>query len=375
MSTDVLDRLAAANPVRAPGRAGSAPTFAPEAPRKRKLVIVAVAVLGGVVAAGSALAIGLGAIDFSSAEHAPPRVVKDFDSLRSGAPPGMDPGVIAVETRQIRIGGRTLWIAPTRSGGLCYGWAHGTGGCDKVGTVPLSVSWLQRPFAAPGRGHAIPLDFYAVTGFAHSRWVDAVEVRLDDGTAVRPELAWISKPIEAGFFFYVAPSKRSVVEVVGLRDGEAVTGEESSFRPGPHPYAQLDERRQLAQIHTHEGPVVLWSAPTLTNGRCVWLEFHGEERAVTPCLPTGYERQAAFSGGVHDFGDTTVLAGECGYAALAIVRPGGTSRTIECLDGVVFARLEPADLGGTVHAVDENGNPIGGSSVPVVRLRVAVATP
>jgi hypothetical protein len=140
-------------------------------------------------------------------------------------------------------------------------------------------------------------------------------------------------------------------------------------RGAPHPYARLDERRQLGEIGTDDGAVKLWAAPTQTDGRCVWLEFHGEERAVMPCLPKGYERQTALSTNLHDFGGTSVLFGECGYPAVEIERPDGSLRRIDCRDGVLFAKLDRADLDATLRAVDADGKPLAGSEVSLLKLR------
>jgi hypothetical protein len=364
MTDDLLGRLEAANPVprHVTAGVGAAPVFpAPPRSHSRRLVLLVLVIALAVLVGGPALALQLGVIDFGSAEHAPPRVVHDFSTLSSGAPPGMDPGVVAKDTRQIRIGDRLLWIAPTRPGGLCDGWDRGSGGCDKLGAVPLSVSWLGK--SSPS-GH----DFVAVEGFAHARWIDAVEVRLDDGTRVRPSMTWISKPIDAGFFRYTAPSGRDVVSVVGLHDGEAVTGEDSSMRPGPHPYARLDERRRIASLDTADGPVQLWSAPTKTDGRCVWLEFEGHERGVVPCLPAGYERQAGLAVGVYELGGVDVLAGECGYRAVELVHLDGSVRTVDCEDGVALAKLEGADMAGALRAVGADGKPLASSKIAVQQL-------
>lgn len=82
---------------------------------------------------------------FSSAEPAPPRVVKEFEDFSEGAPAGMDPRVNARETRRVGVGGgHVLWVAPTKPGGYCYVWEDSSGGCDSRGTVPLSVTWGAR---------------------------------------------------------------------------------------------------------------------------------------------------------------------------------------------------------------------------------------
>jgi hypothetical protein len=344
--------------------------FAEEAPSRSRPLWVSGAVAAALLAilvGTPALAVGLGVIDFGSAEPAPPRVVKQFESLSTGAPPGMDPGVVAGEARQVRVAGRVLWVAPTRAGGLCYGWDGTSGGCEKLGTAPLSVSWLGRPTRVPPS--LTRPSIYSVEGFARIRWVDTVEVRLDDGTAVRPELTWISEPIGAGFFHYTAPRDRAVVAVVGFRNGDEVIGEELDKRDEPHPYARLDERTKLAEIETPVGAVQLWTAPTKTDGRCVWLEHRGEERAVAPCLPRGYDHEPGLAIALHEFGGAPILAGRCGYASVELVRPDGSSRRVGCRYGVAFARLDSAELQGTLQAVNASGKPLRGSRIQVARLR------
>jgi hypothetical protein len=334
---------------------------------RRSWVLLAAGVVVALVGV-PALAVGFGVIDFQSSEPAPPRVVKDFASLSEAAPPGMDPAVLADQARQLTVSGHTLWIAPTRPGGLCYGWDGGSGGCDKLGTVPLGLSWLGGSMRVAPDASSVRR-FSAVEGFAHAHWIDAVDVRLEDGTTVRPRLTWISEPIDAGFFYYVAPKGHEVVGVVGFRDGEAVASEQIGAIPLPHPYARLADRRELDEISTDAGPVRLWAAPTETDGRCVWLEFQGDERAVTPCLPRGYEREVGLAFALHKFGDTPILFGQCGYTAVELTGLNGTSRRVSCRDGVVFAQLGANELRGTVQAVAKGGNPLPGSRIEIARLQ------
>jgi hypothetical protein len=51
----------------------------------------------------------------------------------------------------------------------------------------------------------------------------------------------------------------------------------------------------VAEIRKSEGASTLWSAPTLTGGRCTWVEFAGDEIPAFPCLPEGYEHQTALA--------------------------------------------------------------------------------
>jgi hypothetical protein len=253
-------------------------------------VVLAVAV----VVVAPALGLRLGWIDFFHAEHAPPAVVKDFGSLSQGAPPGMDPGAIAGETRKVMtmsFSGRqhSLFVAPTAAGGLCFEWTQDMGGCDRNGDVPLAVSWGAP--AVDSGPPSTPKDFGMVEGHVHAPWVDGVEIRLSDGSTAQPELTWVSPPIDAGFFVYQAPKGLTIRSVVATKDGEAVdadnfgSGVDPFTEAAPSPYADLSKRRVVESIETDAGRATVWSAPTKTDEVCTWLEVGNLRRNLIPCLP------------------------------------------------------------------------------------------
>jgi hypothetical protein len=338
--------------------------------RPRVPVLVALLILALVSVAAAAYALGYRFIDFSSAPPAAPRVVTEFSSLSLDAPPGMDPRVIAGETRLVgTIEGHKLWVAPTKAGGLCYLWSRGGGGCEALGTLPLDIGWSARGRGSPS-SKPLELRFQAVEGFARAGWVDAVEIRLDDGSTIRPQLIWISPPIDAGFYYYDAPEGRAVEAVLGLKKGEVVIAEQAPLPrplPQPHPYADLSKRQQLAEVETSEGLAALWSAPTKAGLRCTWLEFRGEEVAAlsSSCIPRGYENRAGLSYAVYALGEDRILAGMCGYRATAFIHRDGSIRTVDCTDGVVLAKLTRADAAGWIAAVDENGRLLERSRSPM----------
>jgi hypothetical protein len=339
--------------------------------RRRVLVLVGLLLLGFVLIVATAYALGYRLIDFSSAPPAAPRVVERFSSLSIGAPQGMDPRVNADETRLVgEIGGHKLWVAPTKAGGLCYEWSGRGGGCDAPGTVPLGVFGFQ---TGSWGGHGAPLSeppiaFQAVGGFARWRWVDAVEIKLDDGSTIRPQLIWISPPIDAGFFYFDAPRGRIVASVLGLKNGEAVVGGQMpriGARQEPHPYAELSKRQRLAAIETLEGTAALWSAPTKAGLLCTWLEFQGEEVEGLSCLPRGSEHEPGLGYAVYALGGERILAGTCGYSAAAFIHRDGSIRTVSCDDGIVFVKLTAADAAGRIAGVGEDGHVLDGSGGPV----------
>jgi hypothetical protein len=344
-------------------RSGESATWRP----RRVLLLVVLLVLTFVLMAAVAYALGHPLIDFSSAPHAPQPVVKDFSSLSLGAPPGMDPRVDASETRLVgKIEGHTLWVAPTKHSGLCYEWSEAGGGCDALGTAPLSVAWgvRTRPYPQPS--------IVSVEGFAHARWVDEVEIELDDHSEIHPQVIWISPPIDAGFYYYRAPQGRVIEAVAALKEGEVVARETEagSAPPEPHPFADLSKRDRVTEIQTDEGVAILWTAPTKTEGRCAWLEFRGEERAVTPCFPKGYEHQAGAGYNVYQLGGVSVLAGHCGYGAVQFIHRDRSVRTVPCSDGLVFEKLESADTAGEMGFLDANGQLLPHSRSPVPQPRL-----
>lgn len=327
----------------------------PHARQRRGLLLIGLGTLAFVLVVATAYALGHPLVDFSSAPPAPPRVVKEFDSLSEGAPPGMDPRVKAGETRLVgNLGGLKLWVAPTKSGGFCVEWAEATGGCDALGTVPLSVTWQS------GVGGS------AVYGHANARWSDDVEIELDDGSTVRPPVIWVSPPINAGFFYYRPPKGRTIRTVFALKGDNVVAGD-GKGAGGPHPFADLSKRDQVAEIETDDGPITLWTAPTKTEGRCAWVEFQGHELQAAPCLPKGYEHQAALAYRIASLGGHTILVGECGYSAVQFVHRDGSVRTVDCTDGLVLADLQPRDLTGKMRALGADGQPLPGSSHFVTR--------
>jgi hypothetical protein len=291
MRDALLDRLAQANPIPEAavaalhadlqGQTLALPRLTPERRRRRspRLLVAAALVVGAALIAGPALAWKFGVIDFSSAKPAPARVVNDFDSLfKEGAPAGMDPRVVAGETRRLGdIEGHTLWIAPTRKGGFCYVWSGASGGCDASGTVRLSVSWATG-LTPPSSEPLIRI----VEGFADARSVDEVEIKLDDHTTLRPRLIWISPPIDAGLYYYRAPKGRAIQAVVALKDGEVVAHERApgaAALPGPDPGSPVPRPIAWPRESGHDRASKLQCAISTTSTRPERQDFGFGRRA------------------------------------------------------------------------------------------------
>ena len=323
------------------------------------------------------VAFGLRVLVFGQAQKAPAgsRVFKTFSEFDLGAPPGMETGVIPNETRKVAMfGDKTLWVAPTSQGGFCTLLTESAGGCDRLGTVPLGVTWSAPPGTSPpSRNRYGAWVLNEMIGHVNARWAHSVEIRFQDGDVIRPQIVWVSEPIDAGFFVEHVPAEHQqpghlIAAVVAVdRAGELVASQ--SFGPdrsaAPPPDAILDQAKQLAAIETNAGQAVLRTAPTRYSGRCTWLELAGKATPVVPCLPKGYEHQQALAYAVHSLGGRLILAGECGYSAVELLHRDGDARRVECTDGVAFAALSAEDASGQLRALDRDGHPIPRSTTDV----------
>jgi hypothetical protein len=309
------------------GRARRVPT------RRVALLAAAAAVAVAVVTPAAGLHEPI--VDFFSGERATDRVLANFTYLDQGAPPGMATGVVPGETRRVMTlslsdGAHDLWVAPTRAGGFCTMWTKMGGGCDRLGTVPLSVSYGGEPFVA--------------SGHADADYVHAVEARYADGTAEPVDVTWVGAPIGAGFFAY-EPERGRVPEVlVGLdRDGGVVTTHPigRSGRQDLLSDAELDDRTELLSVDTPGGPARLWTAPTRYEGRCAWVEYAGRRYPAASCGPKGYSWKEGVGLGLVDLGGNYFLLGTAGprFAPLELRVSDDRRVQVEPIDDIVFAKL------------------------------------
>jgi hypothetical protein len=326
--------------------------------------------------AGVAFTFGLPVLDFGHAEKAQPesRVVKNFAVLDQGAPPGMATDVIPNETRKVATFGKAkLWVAPTRQGGFCYDLG-GQGGCDRLGTVPLSVSWAVERSGSTGSNRTFGglqvVD--QVSGHVNARWADGLEIRFEDGDVIKPQVIWVSKPIESGFFSQQIPLAHRqpghfISAVVALdRDGNLVSSDSldpSRFKAPPAD-AILDQDKEAAKIETRDGPAVLRTAPTRYEGSCAWVELAGKTYA-NPCAFKGYGF-AGFAWGFIRTRDDVLIFGTAGpkYATVRLgYADGGETQFHPTKDGFLLYELPAAHLRRgaqltDVTALDASGNTI-----------------
>ena len=244
---------------------------------------------------GAAFGIGPSVVSFFDAPEPDQEVKTVIFSLAEGAPPGMDPGLLPESARvigRVPVGGdvRMLWAAPTSFGGFCHGWVGGTSGCDKFGTTPLNVNWAR----------TVDQESVAsVDGFVNVRYASVLELHFEDGHVVRPPLLRVSDPIKVAFFVYAVPRERQTPErtlsgiVARDQDGQIVAQQQAPLRrlpiASPLADALVDQRQAVLRLATRQGEAIIWVAPTRYEGRCAWVEFHGQWRFIGPCKPARYE--------------------------------------------------------------------------------------
>jgi hypothetical protein len=334
-------------------------------PLNRRMIVAAAFLLVAAATTAFSFGVHLPKIDFWSSgkvDHNS-RIYRDFATLDVGAPAGMASGVVPAETRKVAtIDGATLWVAPTRDGGFCTLFGH-TGGCDRTGTVPLDATFEAAeatPQSVPRSGKMSPANARGgrspqktpaggiaastVSGYVNGRWSDELELRFADGTRVRPPLVWVSKPIDAGFFFYRTTAAQrqpghELNSVVARTDNGTVISTQSlepTREQSPPEDAVADQARDVAKIATRDGTAVLRRAPTRYDGRCAWLDFGARHYDVGPCLPANYARDGFEWRFVHS-ADDVVLVGAVppSYALVNIRYADGTAaRVTPIADGL-----------------------------------------
>jgi hypothetical protein len=177
--------------------------------RKRALILAVAALTAGAVVATPAFGLRgfvadlLGRIDvpFAGGKPAPTEVKANFYDYQLGAPPSMAPGVLAAQARRVatvEVHGkkRALFVAPTKSGGFCYEVEKAFGGCQSIRAKRPAIA------ASPAIGGRNGVQWaVAVTGTVSAPDVRHVLIRYADGSTSDIHFYYVSKPIDAGFFF------------------------------------------------------------------------------------------------------------------------------------------------------------------------------
>ena len=282
------------------------------------LVIVIVTPAFGVRGAVSDL-FGREDVNFEQTPTAPSVTKREFASMSTGAPAGMDPGVVAGQTRlagTFKVGGveRALWVAPTAAGGFCYLWQHLGGGClngpREPGQIKLDGSFVLRP------GSDAPT-MEKLAGIVYDDSATELRLTFEDGRTAPLRFIYISQPINAGFFAYNPTAAEQEVGHRPLRltllnadgatlarasvdwqDEQRKVEQIQSMSPAPGsptgaPRAAIESRKRvLTRARTENGhELSLWVAPMRGGGTCYWTNLRAS-RCVPPS-PTPRPNRAA----------------------------------------------------------------------------------
>ena len=159
---------------------------------------------------------------FAAANQRPPELIQTY--FKNNGTTGVLPGK-AREAIRLSIHGygtKSLWVAPTRSGGYCTMF-----GCNPHRERPFDVSMeVTGPNSkSPPRPGSRDLHVF-IEGATPLRGAARVAIRFGDGNSVRTPLVRVPKPIGAGFFVYELPKdhwdagKRPVSLAVESADGK-----------------------------------------------------------------------------------------------------------------------------------------------------------
>jgi hypothetical protein len=177
-------------------------------PRRRSIAIaLAVLVLGAVLLATPAFGIRDRIAYLFGAEDKPSNVIERYFSNQTGVPSGTE--VLAKQARlavQISIAGygrQSLWVAPIKGGGFCSTASI----CALDRSVPLAATLLvtgPKPRIHVDAGEPREARVF-VRGHTLARGATKLAAHYEDGSVDRTPIAWMDKPIEAGFFIYEIP--------------------------------------------------------------------------------------------------------------------------------------------------------------------------
>jgi hypothetical protein len=150
---------------------------------------------------------------------APFVIKKEFADMSLGQPESWDPQVIASESRRVvvyKAFGKEypLYVAPTRKGGFCWTIVGMGGSCassrprsypgEPAGNVNSYllgvVSGMQRVPGTRSQFHG------ELSGTVFAENAASLRVEYEDHSFVQVPFIYVSKPINAGFFFWGRPS-------------------------------------------------------------------------------------------------------------------------------------------------------------------------
>jgi len=259
---------------------------------------------------------------------APTRIQRTFFDMSLAAPKGMGPQAIASQTRRVgTLGGRALYIAPTRSGGFCWEIARSGGGCETKRERPLDVIWSMKE----RRGG--PVFVQAVMGTISAPAAQTLTVEYRDGTAKPLPFVWVTKPIDAGFFSFRIPpahqngAARATAVVIRDRSGKLISRQQLGYAP-----VRIPPRRAVVP-RSYRPP------PPLP-------------------APTAPVQRGSASG-------VDVIVGANGVAEFHVSSPALKGASWACFKFVRYHQVEPFELGYEAQAIRGSRIRLGGLRGPV----------
>ena len=335
--------------------------------RARRPLLAAAIVVAAIAVAAPAFGLHRQILDFFETAPAPEKIRLEFDRYGRGAPPGMDPGVVAGSAREIPLrfshGTYMLWVAPTADGGFCFRLEH-SGSCAPARPKPFDFSrrgdvnahLIGGPWTADEEGIVS-----AVGGPLRSPKIERLKAVYADGEEVELEFVWISPPIDAGFFAYEVPERhqtraRALTALVALdADGDVVArrsfplldpddvprvvtlpdGERAQLPPR----ALVEQARLLIDFEATNGTRMrLWVIPTRDGGRC----WHSNNWAG--CPPGSFRQTIPMAYGV--VGEGFFVATTRDEVATVELRyRDGAAERVTPVEGFVFHELRaPSQL-------------------------------
>ncbi len=256
-STDILTLLRQADPVdpaalptadSPPARALAERITGRRHRRVALTVAFAVFVLAIVVAAPAIGDLfGREDVRFEQTPPAAPVAKREFADMSVGAPAGMDPRVVAGETRlaaTFELGGvpRRVWVAPTATGGFCYLYERLGGGCDNT---PRRRDHIQLVGSFVLRLRAQTPAMEDLAGVVFDPTATALRLTFEDERTIPLRFVYVSKPIDAGFFAYKPTPEQ---QVAGHRPTEVVLLDADGAMIGQEAIDWKSEARKAAEL-------------------------------------------------------------------------------------------------------------------------------